>query len=576
MTGDGITYAVVYHVLADKNGAGFADFKNLYIASVLIFVFYSLFFIYMLRVRKKTTTYANTKLLYLAVLISIGINPAIHDVLTFSDLYKKATFAKKTQAYEIKHNYSSDFNAHYITPHISQTHTNSKLKNIVLIYLESLEYSFSDKKIFPGLTPQLNALEQKGISFDNITQIKNTQFTISGMVLSQCGVPLFSPTHVNALSGVDRFLNGIDCVSDLLKTQDYTLEYYGGADLNFAGKGTFYKTHLYDAVNGKQVLLPLLENPRENTWGLYDEDLFDIVYERFLKLSKQEEHFLLTMLTLDTHPPEGNPSEKCLKNPYGDGTDPYLNAVHCTDLLIGEFMDKISSSSYADDTLVIIVSDHIAQKNTAQKLLEKIPERKNRFLIISPELEPQKISRIGSLLDVMPTALSFAGFNTRLGLGRNLMDTTQTTDEILFIQSATDLWRKDIASLWDFPTISGGLKIIPDTRQIEIDDRIFQFPVRIDIDEKLNTELAFRFTLEEYGLMWTIQDPQTDINFILIEECRVINNFYTAIHRPQPLEIPLQTTYCLASGKDHTITYIEPLNNTIIKSSEDIKKLLTI
>ena len=53
---------------------------------------------------------------------------------------------------------------------------------------------------------------------------------------------------------------------------------------------------------------------------------------------KKKGPFNLTLLTVDTHHPTGNASHSCSK--YGAIDNSILHAVHCTDYLVGRFIER--------------------------------------------------------------------------------------------------------------------------------------------------------------------------------------------------------------------------------------------
>ena len=64
------------------------------------------------------------------------------------------------------------------------------------IYGESLERTWFDNNAFPNLTPELGALKNESLDFSHTAQLPGTDYTIAGMVASQCGIPLFAPFEV--------------------------------------------------------------------------------------------------------------------------------------------------------------------------------------------------------------------------------------------------------------------------------------------------------------------------------------------------------------------------------------------
>src|SRR5690554_5609661 len=180
-------------------------------------------------------------------------------------------------------------------------------KNVVLIFAESLERTYFDETLFPGLMPHLIQLENESISFSNIVELPNTGWTIAGLVATHCGLPLVTPSGGNTMQGVDAFYPKAVCLTDMLKQQDYTAHFIAGADSNFSGKRSFLRTHAYQTIEGKYELLPTLEDSNYlSAWGLYDDSILDLFYQRFEQLSQQDKPFVLSTLTLDTHNPHGH------------------------------------------------------------------------------------------------------------------------------------------------------------------------------------------------------------------------------------------------------------------------------
>ena len=64
-------------------------------------------------------------------------------------------------------------------------------------------------------------------------------------------------------------------------------------------------------------------------------------------------------------------------------------------------------SEYADNTVIVIASDHLAMRNTVTRLLD-MTERRNLFMVIVPGGKGKVVEKPGSMLDVAPTAYSGA------------------------------------------------------------------------------------------------------------------------------------------------------------------------
>ena len=423
-TGNGIDESIIFHLKYGLHGAGVSEYSQLIIKSTVVIILSSILLVWLLLRRGKSDIHwiFNKNISYLLVLLSLLSNPATSDVYTLLSDRSGTVHAKKIhkEPYATKPS-TVEFAKFYLEPSI--TKLTNETKNLVVIYAEGLERTFFDETIFPGLITGLRELESKSTYFTNIKQVSGTGWTIGGMVASQCGIPLFTPSHGNSMAGMDVFLPSAICLGDLLHNEGYNLAYYGGADLAFAGKGKFYATHKFDHIAGRDELLPTLADKSYiSGWGLYDDSLFDLAYERFVELSGLGKKFGLFLLTLDTHHPDGHPSQSCQDTVYKDGSNPILNAVVCSDYLITQFVNRIMQSPYAEKTVVVVLSDHLALNNTAYDLLRKA-DRKNLFMIIEPNVnKTTEIQKLGSTLDIAPTILPFIGYKGSIGLGRDLND----------------------------------------------------------------------------------------------------------------------------------------------------------
>jgi len=129
-------------------------------------------------------------------------------------------------------------------------------KDLILIYMESVEKAYRVKKLFGEALPNIKNIASEGIDFVHVAQAKNTGWTIAGMVATQCGVPLF-PVGLAAKNRLDRinnFMPNAVCLGDVLKQNGYSLSYMGGSNIEFAGKGSFYRQHGFDRVQGKDQI----------------------------------------------------------------------------------------------------------------------------------------------------------------------------------------------------------------------------------------------------------------------------------------------------------------------------------
>lgn len=256
-------------------------------------------------------------------------------------------------------------------------------KNLVLVFLEGLEKLYTDESVFPGLTPNLIALNAEGWQLGNLDQVTGSEWTMGGIVATLCGTPLVYESSLGANNIMfSRFLDRVLCLPDILNRAGYQQVFMGGASTEFAGKGDFLRKHSFDQVLGRDELTPELDDPAYlGAWGLFDDSLFTLALQQFERLASAPQPFNLTLLTIDTHHPSGEPSSSC--SPYGEIDNSILHAVHCTDYLVGKFIERLKQHPAYENTIVVLVSDHLAMRNNAFSLFPFGYERRLYFNVLN-------------------------------------------------------------------------------------------------------------------------------------------------------------------------------------------------
>lgn len=525
LTGSGIDESVLYHLSVGLYGAAISDFRGIIfgaIAYVLVVAAFSSYVNKFIRTDKEVPKKKmRVTIALIAMAGSFYLNPAVGDI---GQLYRDSVRDVAHPELPVPE--------HFVD--VKQLDFNDTGKNIVYLFLESVERTYLDETLFPGLMPNLAALEKEALSFTNIEQAYSTNWTIAGMASSLCGIGLIVLAG-NSLSRVDKFLPDAVCIGDLLDPNGYELNYLGGASLDFAGKGNFFRSHSFDKVEGREELKELLDDASYlSRWGLYDDTLYDIATTRFDELAAEDEPFGLFLLTVDTHHPRGYLSEACGDEEYADGSNSSLNVVHCADKMAADFINHIRNSPAFEDTILIVASDHLAMRNTAWEQLE-FGERRNLLMFFGDSIEPGLDNKAGSTLDIGPTLLSLIGSDTEsFGFGRNLLGDVPTLSEIETpIKDILIAGRDYLASLWSFARVDQGIIMDVDAERLILGDRLVGYPVLMLLDEDLKvSEMSFDFysgnTLSE-RFTWL----EFDQRFIWIDYCRE-----TSLLGPNPGEYP--------------------------------------
>ena len=507
----GINHAVIYHLHAP---IAWADIQWNIDKVIIWFLstIFSIFFLWLLIKHSHNHKWKwNGILTCLFMLFAIIMHPATKNI------------------YELTHgNYQIDaenlnqLDSDFVTT--SQYEVEENTKNLVYIYLESLESGYLDNEKFPWLTPNLQKLSKANTAFSNVRQMPGTGWTIAWMVSSQCGIPLIVGN--NEFWWMDQFYPKANCMWDILKQQDYFLSYVWWADKTFAGKNLFYQTHKFDEIYGKQ---DYYWNDEQNSWGLYDETTLKIFLEKYNTLAKKQQKFWLFWLTLDTHGPNGFVSPSCPE--YNQEENNILNAVHCTDYLIGKLVENIQNNPDYKDTLIVLASDHLqmwTQKN--HKLIWTEHERKNLFIMLDDE--KNTIDEPMSTLDIWPIVLNNLWIKIdELWFWKNILKNyesfvkkyykqDESKDDYFHARKMLFSYKKNIAEFLDFPYLTKKVLINKQEETLILWDKKYKYPVLVFFDENkkiydIISQVWNNYTLNSYEKSW---------NYLWIDKCENMDN----------------------------------------------------
>ncbi|WP_413742665.1 phosphatidylglycerol--membrane-oligosaccharide glycerophosphotransferase [Sodalis sp. RH15] len=510
-TGDGINDSVLYTITSNLTGAGVGKyilpFAGFLLVSLAVFGLMSWV---LLRTSGKNTNVLYSILALIFAGASVVVTPAFGEIAGLM----KSEFGQD----------KSDFYSYYKTPKKTMS---GKKPNLIYIYAESLEKTYFDQDVFPGLTSELNSDKVDSTSFENTIQLPGTGYTIAGIVASQCGIPLFAPFDGNASSSLSTFYPHAVCLGDVLHSSGYDTYFYQGADLAFGGKGLFLKSHGIDHLYGLQELQDQVEDPNyKNEWGWYDDTLLDIVYNKYVELSKENKRFALFALTVDTHHPDGYISRTCTKKTYefNHVENSSLSAVACSQQHIADLIDKIKQSPYFSNTVIVVSSDHLAMNNTAYDILTK-NDRKDLFFIIRGDTaKKQEINVKRSTLDNGATVLDVLGGDNFIGLGRSSLSNVSLATYFMNINQKITGWIPAIIRQWDFPRKITKYKIDVASKTIKFNGVSFKTPLILKV-EKNRVEPMFDVYLS-VPLNQQLAKLDANEKFVWVDDCTKMANVW--------------------------------------------------
>lgn len=221
----------------------------------------------------------------------------------------------------------------------------AKGTNVVFVILESFsKYIMEEKGHVKGVVPNLERLSREGLYFDNF--YVNSVRTDRAMVAVLSALP--AQTTMSIMDIPNKSVQ-LPSVARSLVQNGYSTAFYYGGDANYSNMrsyliGTGYEKVVSDRDFPKKELT--------GKWGAADE----FVYARMMKDIRGyngEKPFFFTMLTSSSHEPFDVPNYK------SSFKEPQLNAFSYADKCLGRFIDELKKEKCWDNTLVVIVPDHL-------------------------------------------------------------------------------------------------------------------------------------------------------------------------------------------------------------------------
>lgn len=359
--------------------------------------------------------------------------------INFNQKFKVASYVKNRM------NASTLFEEYYVNPENVKIDFQEEKKNLIYIVLESMSNGFSsvDLNGFDSrhnIIPKLSEIKEKGISFsesenfEGFFSSRGANSTISSLVSQTSGVPLLGPISANKIGRHGVFLPGLKTIGEVLDDNGYSNYFAIGSDKEFAHRDLYFTTHgnyeIFDLQYWYEV--GKVPNGYDVFWGIEDSKLFDYSKEKLIEISQRDEPFNYTMLTVDSHFPNGYTDKSC-PSLY---EEIYADAISCSDTLITDFLNWIMDQDFYKDTVVILVSDHLTMN---VEFIERVDVKDKSLynLFLNTDIKEDYTNtqyRNASVVDMFPTTLGALNVKiegNRLGIGTNLFSERETLPEEL-------------------------------------------------------------------------------------------------------------------------------------------------
>ncbi len=346
------------------------------------------------------------------------------------------------------------FETEYVDPKETAITFPEKKRNLIYIYLESMENTFFSKEqggvkdvcVIPELydlaVENLNFSQNEGIGGGR--EISGATWTMGAMVAHSSGIPLKLPSGVdyNNYGYYSHVLPGVTTLYDILHENGYQQTFVCGSGAQFGGRDKYLLQHGVDTVydwwyaSSTGVVAP----DYFVWWGMEDSYTYQMAKDKLDELSQTGEPFAMTLLTVDTHFPDGYVCDLC----FDDYDDQYDNVYACASYQLYDFLDWLSWQDYYEDTTIIITGDHLSmdgeyiRRNNA----ESYDRRMYNCFINSAVTPVNAKNREFTTFDMFPTTLAAMGCTIegdRLALGVNLFSDVPTLTESMGFETFNEL-----------------------------------------------------------------------------------------------------------------------------------------
>lgn len=349
----------------------------------------------------------------------------------------------------------------YVDPETTNLQFPEKKRNLIHIYLESMENSFTSKDMGghmdENLIEPLTNLAKEGYSFSHLENgfggpIATTGcvWSVASMVNMSAGIPMKAPAEPNAYGAADNFLPGAITLGDILESQGYEQSLMFGASAKFGGLNFFFESHGnfnlldYDGVKAKGWI------PEDYSvwWGYEDDKLYEFAKTELTRLYETGKPFHFVMETADTHAPDGYLSP----NAPTPRASQYANVIAYSASETERFVRWIQQQPFYENTTIVIIGDHLSMDAKFFETFDPNYLRTTYNLILNPaptvtDIPKERMqNRWWYNADMFPTILASIGVKIegdRLALGTNLFSDTPTLFEENGGQAGWDMINKE-------------------------------------------------------------------------------------------------------------------------------------
>lgn len=343
------------------------------------------------------------------------------------------------------------YEKHYIDPAKVTFTFPEKKRNLIILYLESMEITATDAEhgglLRNNIIPELTRIAEDELSFSNgeklggATQVSGTTHSIASLTCLNLGVPLILKIpHLSSFASFDErsfnfskfkiesFMTGGYGLGDLLYDNGYNLTFSMASNKDFGCLGQFLEAHKKFNIKTSEEYKAEGRLPKDYNvwWGFEDEKLYRFAREDISALAKEDTPFAYIFFTADTHSPGGYCDEKCPNIYFEKIHNVYAGASQ----KVYDFIMWAKMQDFYENTTIVIMGDHLYMGGDLYPLTVHTSERHtyNAFINSAKTTDKNK-NRQFTTFDLFPTVVESLGidFDAKgLGLGISLFSGEKT------------------------------------------------------------------------------------------------------------------------------------------------------
>ncbi len=300
-------------------------------------------------------------------------------------------------------------------------------KNVVVLIVESFGQEYIgtlnpmlENGRYKGYTPFIDSLVCQSCTWKHT--FANGRKSIDGMPSILSSIPMFvEPFFLTPAS-----MNTVGSIAKELKHCGYHSAFFHGAENGSMGFQAFARTAGFDTYYGRTEYNADKrfggDADFDGMWAIWDEPFLQFMVAQ---LCDMPQPFIASVFTASSHHPFKIP--EAYRDSFPEGTLPIHKCIRYTDYALRRFFETAHTQPWFENTIFVITADHCNQSDHQEYQtdlgLYRVP-----IIFFDPSGEmPQGIANgIGQQIDIMPTLLSWLGYNRPyIAFGSDLLNTKE-------------------------------------------------------------------------------------------------------------------------------------------------------